>query len=131
MRIVDRGSRIEPRSGVGLTQSLLLSVAVVALATGTARLTPCGCNPDRTTSHSTDEATSHSTRLPKDGNQVAGYRLPNNASQVAGYRSSKGFTLFELIIVITIIVVLMGLFLNRALFYRSEEHTSELQSLRH
>jgi prepilin-type N-terminal cleavage/methylation domain-containing protein len=129
MRIVDRGSRIEPRSGVGLTQSLLLSVAVVALATGTARLTPCGCNPDRTTSHSTDEATSHSTRLPKDGNQVAGYRLPNNASQVAGYRSSKGFTLFELIIVITIIVVLMGLFLNRALFYMEQAEKTAMEEV--
>src|SRR5450759_645448 len=86
MRNVDRGSRIETRSGEGLTKFSLLSRAVVALATGTARPTPCGCNPDRTTdkatshltnpakdagqvigySHSTDEATSHSTRLPAE-----------------------------------------------------------------
>jgi|GEM_PF-293474 len=29
-------------------------------------------------SHSADETTSHSTRLPKDGNQVAGYKSPKN-----------------------------------------------------
>jgi ribonucleoside-diphosphate reductase beta chain len=56
---------------------------------------------DMTTSHLTDKATSHSARLSKDDNQVAGYnpakdagqvigyshstRLPNNTSQVAGY----------------------------------------------
>jgi len=33
---------------------------------------------------------------------------------------SKGFTLIELIIVITIIVVLMGLFFNRSLFYQEQ-----------
>jgi len=34
--------------------------------------------------------------------------------------ASKGFTLIELIIVITIIVVLMGLFFNRSLFYQEQ-----------
>jgi hypothetical protein len=29
-------------------------------------------------SHSTGETTSHSTKLPKDGNQVAGYKQSNN-----------------------------------------------------
>jgi hypothetical protein len=32
-----------------------------------------------------DELTSHSTRLSKDNNQVAGYKLAKNASKVAGY----------------------------------------------
>lgn len=47
----------------------------------------------------------------------------------------RGFTLIELIVVITIIVVLMGLFLNRALFYieqaektAMEEVTGSIQS---
>ena len=35
-------------------------------------------------------------------------------------RSSIGFSLFELIVVITIIAILMGLFLNRALFYQEQ-----------
>ena len=35
-------------------------------------------------SHSTDETTSHSTRLSKNDNQVAGYMPPNNGGQVAG-----------------------------------------------
>jgi len=36
-------------------------------------------------SHSTDGTPSHSTRLSKNDNQVAGYKLAKNASQVAGY----------------------------------------------
>ena len=35
-------------------------------------------------SHLTDGTTSHSTRLPKDGNQVAGYRPSINDDQVIG-----------------------------------------------
>ena len=48
----------------------------------------CALSPtpsDGTSSHSTDETTSHSTRLSKNDNQVAGYRLAKNTSQVAGY----------------------------------------------
>ena len=40
-------------------------------------------NPDGTTSHSTDETPSHSTRLSKNDNQVAGYKPASG--QVAGY----------------------------------------------
>lgn len=61
IRIEDRGLRIEPRSGVVLTQSSFL--------------------------------------------------VP---------RSSRGFTLIELIIVIIIIVTLMGLFMNRMMFYQEQ-----------
>ncbi len=75
MRIVDRGSRIEPRSGVGLTQFSLLHPSL---------------------------------------------RSP---------QSSKGFTLIELIIVITIIVVLMGLFLNRALFYMEQAEKTAMEQV--
>ncbi len=83
-------------------------------------------SPDGTTG----EPTSHLTRLSNNDSQVIGYshstRRANNARQVAGYQSSvlsplssgRGFTLIELIVVITIIVILMGLFLNRALFYQ-------------
>jgi general secretion pathway protein G len=49
--------------------------------------------------------------------------------------SDRGFTLFELIIVITIITILMGLFMNRVLFYQElaektvmEEVTGAIQS---
>jgi hypothetical protein len=38
-------------------------------------------------SHLTDETPSHSTRLSKNDNQVAGYRLANGARQVIGYKS--------------------------------------------
>src|SRR5450759_2147821 len=40
-------------------------------------------------SHSTDETPSHSTRLSKNDNQVAGYRLSKNDSQVAGYQGER------------------------------------------
>lgn len=35
-------------------------------------------------------------------------------------RSSKGFTLIELVIVITLIVFLMGIFMNRVVFYQEQ-----------
>ena len=60
-RTEERGLRTEPRSGVGLTQSSVLSP-----------------------------------------------------------QSLKGFTLIELIIVIIIIVTLMGLFMNRVMFYQEQ-----------
>ena len=42
--------------------------------------------------------------------------------------TSQGFTLLELIIVITIIVTLMGLFMNRAMFYQEQaEKTAMVQ----
>lgn len=75
------------------------------------RFKPCTLHllPDGTISHST--------------------RLPNNASQVAGYCSSKGFTLLELVAVISIIVVLMGLFLNRALFYMEQAEKTAMEQV--
>ncbi len=45
-------------------------------------------NPDGTTSHSTDETPSHSTRLSKNDNQVAGYKPASG--QVAGYLPLAG-----------------------------------------
>jgi len=41
-----------------------------------------------TTSQPTDETTSHSTRLPKIGSQVAGYKQPKNGCQVVGYKQA-------------------------------------------
>jgi len=41
-------------------------------------------------------------------------------SSVLAPQPSRGFTLIELIIVITIIVTLMGLFMNRVLFYQEQ-----------
>jgi tetratricopeptide (TPR) repeat protein len=44
---------------------------------------------DKTTSHSTDELTSHSTRLSKDASQVAGYKQPKDGCQVVGYKPAS------------------------------------------
>jgi prepilin-type N-terminal cleavage/methylation domain-containing protein len=44
-------------------------------------------------------------------------------------RSSKGFTLLELIIVITIIVVMMGLFMNRMMFYREQAEKTAMEQV--
>lgn len=43
--------------------------------------------------------------------------------------SSKGFTLLELIVVITIIVALMGLFLNRALYYMERAEKAAMEEM--
>lgn len=43
--------------------------------------------------------------------------------------SCKGFTLLELIIVITLIVVLMGLFLNRSLFYQEHAEKAAMEQV--
>jgi len=52
----------------------------------------------------------------------------NKARLVAGYGASRGFTLLELIVVITIIVFLMGLFMNRMMFYQEQaEKTAMVQ----
>ena len=44
-------------------------------------------------------------------------------------QSSKGFTLLELVVVITIILVLMGLFLNRALFYMEQAEKTAMEEM--
>jgi general secretion pathway protein G len=43
--------------------------------------------------------------------------------------SKRGFTLIELVIVITLIVVLMGLFLNRALFYMEQAEKTAMDEV--
>ena len=43
--------------------------------------------------------------------------------------TSKGFTLIELIVVISVIVVLMGLFLNRALFYIEQAEKTAMEQV--
>lgn len=55
-------------------------------------------------------------------------RRPNNARQAcpersrraSGYRSSKGFSLFELVLVIIIVAILMVLFVSRVIFYQEQ-----------
>ena len=44
-------------------------------------------------------------------------------------QSSKGFTLLELMVTITIIVLLMGLFLNRALFYMEQAEKTAMEQV--
>lgn len=41
----------------------------------------------------------------------------------------RGFTLIELVVVITIIVVLMGLFINRALFYQEQAEKTAMEGV--
>jgi len=48
---------------------------------------------------------------------IGGGRCLNPGFRILNPESSKGFTLIELIVVITIVVVMAGLFLNRMLFY--------------
>src|SRR5665647_2492999 len=43
--------------------------------------------------------------------------------------TSKGFTLLELIVVITIIVVLMGVFFNRVLFYQEQAEKTAMEGV--
>ena len=50
-------------------------------------------------------------------------------SPILAPRSSKGFTLLELIVVIAIIVVLMGAFLNRALFYQEQAEKTAMEQV--
>ena len=44
-------------------------------------------------------------------------------------RSSRGFTLIELIVVIAIIVTLMGLFMNRVLFYQEQAEKTAMEQV--
>lgn len=50
-------------------------------------------------------------------------------TQVSCQGSNLGFTLLELIVVITIIVVLMGLFINRVLFYQEQAEKTAMQQV--
>jgi prepilin-type N-terminal cleavage/methylation domain-containing protein len=54
------------------------------------------------------------------------------ASSLRGYPatlSQRGFTLIELVVVITIIVVLMGFFINRALFYQEQAEKTAMEQV--
>ncbi len=44
-------------------------------------------------------------------------------------RLSKGFTLLELVVVITIIVFLMGLFMNRMMFYQEQAEKTAMEQV--
>jgi prepilin-type N-terminal cleavage/methylation domain-containing protein len=46
-----------------------------------------------------------------------------------GSCTSKGFTLLELIVVITIIVFLMGLFMNRMMFYQEQAEKTAMEQV--
>lgn len=65
-----------------------------------------------------DRTASHSTRLPKNGRQVAGY-----------LSSERGFTLIELIVVIIIIVVMMGFFFDRMQFYQEQAEKTAMETV--
>jgi general secretion pathway protein G len=71
---------------------------------------------------------------PDARHKVQGSRFKNQGSKLApctlhlSPAASKGFTLLELIIVITIIVFLMALFMNRMMFYQEQaEKTAMVQ----
>ena len=48
------------------------------------------------------------------------FRSTHPTASMLDARSSKGFTLIELVIVITLIVFLMGIFMNRIVFYQEQ-----------
>ncbi len=48
---------------------------------------------------------------------------------IKSFRSTQGFTLIELIFVIIIISVLMGLFLNRALYYQEQAEKTAMEQV--
>jgi len=50
-------------------------------------------------------------------------------SPLTAHRSSRGFTLIELIVVITIVVVMMGLFLNRMMFYVEQAEKTAMEEV--
>ena len=58
-----------------------------------AYLVASNSDSDKTISHLTDETPSHSTRLSKNDNQVAGYKSPKNGNQMAGYAASRARSL--------------------------------------
>lgn len=75
------------------------------------------------------------SRAKDQGLKLAPVRSGGRSSE--GYRtahplrvlSSKGFTLIELVVVITIIVFLMGLFMNRFLFYQEQAEKTAMEQV--
>lgn len=57
------------------------------------------------------------------------FALPNPRSSILGTRSSKGFTLIELIVAITIIVFLMGMLLTRIWFYQEQAEKAAMEQV--
>lgn len=74
---------------------------------------------------------SNECQVPSAECLVPSIRHPVFHTQHSGLRTRyfKGFTLLELIIVIIIIVVLMGAFLNRALFYQEQAEKTAMEQV--
>lgn len=70
-----------------------------------------------------------------DGGRTVVGRCPAPSRRLRGKAATKplsserGFTLIELVITITIIVLLMGLFLNRALFYMEQAEKTAMEQV--
>lgn len=60
---------------------------------------------------------------------VARTRFGGTEPRILSPGFCKGFTLLELVIVIVIIVTLMGLFLNRALFYQEQAEKTAMEQV--
>lgn len=70
----------------------------------------------------------------EDGGQILvrasrGLFKRRGAAATKPLSSERGFTLIELIIVITIIVVMMGLFLDRTLFYQEQAEKTAMEQV--
>lgn len=60
---------------------------------------------------------------------VRGSRFGNRTAHPLRVSHSKGFTLLELVIVIAIIVTLMGLFMNRFMYYQEQAEKTAMQQV--
>jgi prepilin-type N-terminal cleavage/methylation domain-containing protein len=67
------------------------------------------------------------TRIQRKAGQVR--HRPNVPRWNAATVSQRGFTLLELIVVITIIVLLMGFFLDRALYYMEQAEKTAMEEV--
>ncbi len=68
------------------------------------------------------------SRVASSSIKVKGSRLKPCNLHLSPF-TSKGFTLFELVIVITIIVTLMGLFMNRFMFYQEQAEKTAMEQV--
>ncbi|MFA6970343.1 MAG: prepilin-type N-terminal cleavage/methylation domain-containing protein [Gallionella sp.] len=72
----------------------------------------------------------HSSKFPVSGLTANSKRQTvSQQSSILNPQSSRGFTLIELVVVTTIIVVLVGVFLNRVMFYQEHAEKTAMEEV--